>query len=305
VGLVREIAALAAAEDVPTVLHTSFNTFDIPAALAGRRRDHVAVFWHMHSRLNRGLVVTTRNVARFSVLGRMVERILCVAPNVADAVRGRGAPRDRVVVWPNAIELERFPPVDDERRRIARERLGVPQESTVLLHFGWDWERKGGDIFAAAVKDLRSTSPELVGISVGGGAQAEACRAELGLTPDAFRVLDPLDEVQVLHAAADVFVTPSRGEGMPFAMAEALASGVPVVASRIPGQEVLGDGLRACVLTSLEPAEVAGGVRSLLARDPATATADANDARAQISDRHSLQSWSDRLLDLYEEAIRG
>jgi glycosyltransferase involved in cell wall biosynthesis len=305
IGLVREIAGLVASSDVPTVLHTSFARFDIAAALAGRRRDHVAVLWHMQSRLNTGPLVTTRNIARFSLLGRMVQRILCVAPDVAEAVRARGAPREKVLVWPNAIELERFPPVDEERRRAARARLGVPDASTVLLHFGWDWERKGGDIFAAALQELRRTRPDVIGVSVGGGAQAEACRLELGLTPDELLVLDPIEDVQMLHASADVFVTPSRGEGMPFAMAEALASGIPVVATRIPGQEALGEGLRACVLTPLDPGDVAAGVRSLLERDAAAADLDAHEARAQISERHSLQAWSERLLRLYEETLSG
>jgi glycosyltransferase involved in cell wall biosynthesis len=303
VRLRREIAALVRASNEPTVLHTSFTSFDVAAALAGRRRDDVAVFWHMQSRLNAGPVVTARNIARFSVLGRMVHRILCVAPDVVDAVRGRGAPRDKVMLWPNAIDLARFPPVDETRRRVARERLGVPADANVLLHFGWDWDRKGGDIFAAAVEHLRQTDPRAIGISVGGGAQAEACRLELGLAPEVLRVLDPLDDVQLLHAAADVFVASSRGEGMPFAMAEALASGVPVVATRIPGHEALGEGLRACVLTSLDPAEVAAGVRSLLGRGAAAAALDANDARAQLSERHSLDAWSERLLSLYEEIL--
>ncbi len=301
--LVRELATMVADDDGPTVLHTSFTSFDTAAALAGRRREDVAVFWHMQSRINRGPVVTARNIARFSVLGRTVQQILCVAPDVADAVRTRGAPRGKVQVWPNAIDLDRFPVVDEDRRRSARAWLGVPQESTVLLHFGWDWDRKGGDIFTAAVQNLHRTNPEVIGITVGGGGEAEACRHESGLSPESLRVLNPVDDVQALHAAADVFVTPSRGEGMPFAMAEALASGIPVVATSIPGQEALAEGLRACVLTSLEPADVADGVRSLLARDPAAAAVDAEEARAQISERHSLHAWSERLLRLYEETL--
>ena len=299
----RSVRELVGESREPTILHTSFTAFDIAAALAGRRGRRVSVIWHMQSRLNTGALVTARNIARFSLLGRSVERILCVAPNVADAVRARGAPADRVLVWPNAIEIDRFPPVDRERRSAAREQLGVPGDATVLLHFGWDWERKGGDVFVDAVDRLHREDPRTLGISVGGGARAEAVRHDLGLPPGALRVLDPLDDVQLLHAAADVFVTPSRGEGRPFAVAEALASGVPVVATRIPGHAVLANGLGACVLTSLDAREVADGVRALLAREPGAAARDAVAARAHISERHSIDAWSSGMLRLYEETL--
>lgn len=284
----------------PTVLHTHYTTYDLPAAAAARRRPGTAVFWHVHSFARPQLRIRLRNAVKFGVWGRRVDGILCVTPEIAGALRGRLAPGERVVEFPNAIDAARFPLVTGERRASARGRLGIPPDARVLLHFAWDWEVKGGDLFLEAVRRLHL--PGVVALTVGGGAAARAKVAELGLE-DCVRVLDATPEVTGLYAAADVFVACSRREGMPFAMAEALASGLGVAASDIPGQARIGVGLAACRLARLEPAPLADAIGDLLARDPAVAAADGRAARARIEETLDLGGWAARLADLHAAAL--
>ena len=68
-----------------------------------------------------------------------------------------------------------------EEREIARLRLGLPADQPLLVHFGWDWHRKGGDLFMQAVRTLRERGIEAVGVTVGGGDPARALREQLGL----------------------------------------------------------------------------------------------------------------------------
>ena len=77
----------------PTILHTHFTLWDVPAALAARRLDRAAVIWHVHTTLGKTPASVLRNVAKFASLGRGVAAILCPAPNIADDVRRRLAPR--------------------------------------------------------------------------------------------------------------------------------------------------------------------------------------------------------------------
>ena len=286
----------------PVVLHTHFTAFDLPAVDAVRGRARAAVFWHIHSRARREPLVAARNVAKYSVFGRRVAGILCVAPDIAAAVRRRLAPRDRVVLVPNAVDVDRFPLVSPDRRAAARARLGLPASMPVLLHFGWDWERKGGDLFLRAVGALRAAGEPVVAATVAGGKPARALAAELGIA-DAVRVLEPINDVATLHAAADVFVSASRAEGMPFAMAEALSSGVPVVATDIPGQAAIGRGLGACRLTALDASALAEAIQATLARDPRELAADARAARERIRAEMDLGPWAARLMELYERAL--
>lgn len=92
---------------------------------------------------------------------------------------------------------------------------------------------------------------------------------------------------------------------MPFSIAETLCSGVPVVASDLPGQAALAPGLAARRLVGLDPAELAAAVRELLGRDPATAATDAATARAWVQAEMGLVPWAERLTALYERALAG
>ncbi len=277
----------------PAVLHSHFSFYDMASARAARGRSGTAFVWHLHSRLEPSLAARVRNQAKFRLLGRGIARVLCVAPNILDSALARGAPRDRTELWPNAIDVERFALVGPEERAEARRKLGLPDDRPVLLHFGWDWERKGGDRFLEAAALLSGRRP-IAAVTVGGGAPARELAATLGVS-DSVWVLEPQEDARSLHAAADVFLSPSRAEGMPFAMAEALAAGVPVVATDIPGQVLIGQGLDACRLVPGEPDRLAAAAAELLNVSEAARAA----ARAHIESAMGLGAWADRLARLY------
>jgi glycosyltransferase involved in cell wall biosynthesis len=297
----RELLAESAA---PTVLHTHFTSFDLPAALAARGRTRTPVFWHLHHHVRSTPRVLASNALKYGIAGRIVAGILCVAPDVAAATRRRLAPGDRVAFFPNAIDTSRFVPASRPERAAARARLGLPADAAVLLHFGWDWLRKGGDLFLRAASLLQREGRRLAVLTVGAGDDARALATELGLG-GSLVVQPPTDELPALYASADVFVSSSRAEGMPFAVTEALCSGVPVVATNLPGHVVQCAGLAAARLTTAEPAHLAEAIRSLLDRDSQTAAADARDARESIVGRFDLEAWADRLFHLYERAFDG
>lgn len=297
----RELAAwigeLLDESPEPTVLHTHYTTYDVPAVMAARRRDHAAVVWHVHSFASPRRGVALRNVAKHLAFGRGAARILCVTPEIAAALRRRLAPRGRVEFFPNAIDARRFPPPSAEERAAARRELRLEPEAPVALHFGWDWAIKGGDLFAAAVAEL---DPGLgaVALTVTTSDHALAACDRLGLG-DRLRVVAPRDDVRSLYAAADAFVACSPAEGMPFAMLEALASGVGVAATDIPGHRLIGADLPACRLSGDEPAVLARAVESLLTRDRATAEAEGAASRRAIEAGLDVRPWAGRLVERY------
>jgi glycosyltransferase involved in cell wall biosynthesis len=298
----RELAALLE-PGRPTILHTHFTAFDAPAALEASRRPDVRVVWHLHSPPRSDLAGRLRNLAKFSTLGRRVDRILCVAPDLAEAARRRGAPGERVEFFPNAIDTNAFRPPTPSEREVARRELGLEGDEPVLVHFGWDWKRKGGDVFVEAVSALEEEGRRVVAVTVGAPEQALGVLQASGV-PSSLRVAPLGERPQRLYAAADVFVSPSRAEGMPFAMLEALASGVPVAASDIPGQAVMGRGLGACRLTPLDPIALAAAIGALLDRGPAEAARDAAAARERVRAQLDLEPWAERLAALYERLGR-
>lgn len=279
-----------------TILQTHFAHFDVPAVAAAAGRRDVSVYWHEHSALSSAPVVVLRNLLKFGALTRGVERILCPSTELTEAVAWRLAPRRKIEFLPNAIDASRFPLPSDGERMAARSRLGLPADTAVLLHFGWNWSLKGGDLFLEAVRLLRQAGRDFLAITVTRDPAASRGRDELGLR-EAVAIVPPAD-ARELYAAADLFVSTSRSEGgTPFALMEALASGVPLVATDLPGNEFVCRANPRARLTSVNPAEIAATVGQAL---DAPSPDRREEARADIEERFSLQRWARHLCDLYE-----
>lgn len=293
-----------AIDERPTVLHTHFTAFDVPAVEVADRAPATKVFWHFHSRIRPEWPVSLRLIVKNILYARRVERVFCVAPDIRTAMLRRFAPRTRTVFLPNAIDTSRFQAEQADARASARDELGLPQTGPVLLHLGWDWHRKGGDIFLRTARIIARDHPGLVAATVGAGPEALELAADLGIQRH-IRILAPTDRIQRLYAAADLFVSSSRAEGMPYAVAEALTCGTPVLASDIPGHVAIGAKLDACRITALDPAALASGASELLSRPTSAVIEQAESARQHIRATMDLGPWSERVLELYELAVPG
>ena len=305
----RQLAPLLEEEAGPAILHTHFTGFDLPAVAARRlqpqsRRRELAVVWQIHTMPPTSVLAWPRNALKFGLIGRPVRQMLCVGPQIARTLRRCGARRAAVTVFENAIDTALFPLVGAEERASARAALDLPQDVPVLLHFGWSWRLKGGDHFLRAVRILRDEGQDLVAVTVGSDPQAEADRARLGLA-DCVRLQPALEQVRMLYAAADLLVSSSRSEGapLPYAVTEALSSGIPVVASRIAGRTRRHPEIAAFQLAELDPREIAASIRALLARPPERVLADAQEAHEWTRAHADLELWSEHLLALYDRVL--
>jgi glycosyltransferase involved in cell wall biosynthesis len=164
------------------------------------------------------------------------------SPELVDRVRALGFPEERSRVIPYGVDMTAFSP-DPARRHIWRERLGVPEDAPLVLSVGRMATKKGFHILMQALPELLASVPEAHVVLAGGGDLLPRFQEEALRFPGRLHLPGPVlrDTLPDLYRAADVFVLSavhdSKGnvDGLPNVILEAMASGLPVVASGISG----------------------------------------------------------------------
>jgi starch synthase len=231
-------------------------------------------------------------------------RCLVVAPGTEAArVRAeRGVPAGRIVAVPNPLDLDQWVPGD---RAAARAALDLPQDARVVVWHGRvDLHRKGLDVLVDAWQLVLAGARrlDLRLLLVGTGPDAEPLRALLtDQAPAGVHWLDRYtldrDELRRHLHAADVAVLSSRHEGFAVAPLEAMACGLPVVASDVPGvQDLLpgGEADGGLVVPVDDAAALAHALRALLGDLPRARRVGAA-ARRRAEQAYSLDAVGEQL----------
>jgi predicted O-methyltransferase YrrM len=139
-----------------------------------------------------------------------------------------------------------FAPRDEARRAAMRGTLGASPDELLLFTAARFEQVKGFDVYLRAIERLREDPawPRLRFAWAGAGPADDSIRAAIATlgVGDRVHLLGARDDVDAWLGAADAFVLPSRAEGMPLSIMEAMASGLPVIASAVSGiPEQVGD----------------------------------------------------------------
>ena len=236
---------------------------------------------------------------------RSFARVAAVSRASRDEMLARGLSPGRVTVIPNGIPLPCAPPDRDRARAALAALAPVPPGAPLIGYLGRLSAEKGVRELAAAL-----ASPCLEGahaVLVGEGplrAEVEEALRQNGAIRRT-HLLGWRADAAGLLPAFDVLVLPSWREGVPLAALEAMAAGVPVVASRVGGMpDVLRDGETGVLVPAKDPGALAAALASLLAdgeRRRALAAAAGQDLKA----RFSAPAMARAYLDLYRAAAAG
>ena len=170
-------------------------------------------------------------------LSRFTDGLITI--NQEDYRRAQKFHAGKTVLIPGVgIDLDKFQKKEPTRQEI-RNKLGIPESKIILMSVGELTKRKNHMAAIEALAHLKEY--DILYMICGDGplkAQLRAKAAELGVR-DRLKLLGFRKDIAELHKAADIFVFPSLQEGLPVAVMEAMASGLPVVASKIRGNEDL------------------------------------------------------------------
>jgi glycosyltransferase involved in cell wall biosynthesis len=290
----RHVAAAA-----PDVLHTHLGYADLMGGLAARslRLPAVATI-HVMERSS-GARERAKDELMALARRRCARRVICVSECARRwyLATGWDAP-ERVVVVPNGVAAN----AATSAAPSTRARLGLAPEDLVVAMAAVLREGKGHDVAIAAVRVLRAQFPSVRLLVLGDGPERARIARLAAPLSDAVVLAGHRDDVPVLLAAADVLVHPTAHDALPSAVLEAMAAGVPVVASAVGGiPEAVIDG-ETGLLVRAPPRidELAAALGRVLGDLDLRARLGAA-ARARYETRFTAERWARRLRSVYEE----
>ena len=231
---------------------------------------------------------------------RSFPRVVAVSEEVRQRLLAAGVPQERVRVIPNGIDSRPFmvkrstDPIDWSQDRPAV--VGMVARLSA---------EKGVDLFLRAAAQVAGAIPHVRFVVVGDGPdrqELEALIDELRLRPFA-SMLGRRNDMPAQYASFDLLVSSSRKEGLPITILEAMASGLPLVATAVGDVvNVVRDGETGIVLPAGDPGPLALAIVDLL-RDGEKRRRLGSAARQLVESQYSAQRMSNDYLDTYKDAM--
>ena len=263
------------------------NTFGLPGAAMAAVGVRIGSRRELNPDKSRSQIFLQRQAYRCAT------KVVANSPAAARMLQQEGLGTGSIAVIPNGIDGARFPSRDAARPL-----------RTVMTVANLRPEKSHETVIAAAAS-LVKTHPDLRFQFVGDGprrSQLEALSRERGMA-GRIEFLGHRDDVPALLAAADMFVLPSRSEAFPNGAIEAMAAGLPVVASAVGGLlDLIEDGRTGVLVPADDPAALALEVQRLLDQ-PARAIALGGAARREVLRRYSFDRMVAAFEELYLEAL--
>ncbi|MBI4376075.1 MAG: glycosyltransferase family 4 protein [Elusimicrobia bacterium] len=238
-------------------------------------------------------------------LSRIKPRFFAVTSDIAaEARQALGDPTVEIV--PNGVDTDLHHPVSPLERAALRTRVGWPEAPLGFLYTGRlsaekslprfleTWARVTAECFGDAFMAFAGEGPE--------EGVLRQTAARLGLEGRVF-FHGAVEDVHWLYAAADVFVLPSRAEGLSNSLLEALASGLPVIASRVGGNaEYLEEGRTGLLFDPGNPVELELKIKAVLERADLRRELGRR-GRELAETRFSLKALAERYKSFYRESL--
>lgn len=228
---------------------------------------------------------------------RRFDAVIAVSAPIAERVRASGVAAARIHLVPNVVALDGGAISRDEARR----RLNLPDVPVI----GWVGRlsaEKGPDLALEAFARLGRSDARLV--IIGGGPEESRLRSRADVLGVTDRILwrGIVPDARALFPAFDAFFLSSRSEGTPVALLEAMASKIPVVATRVGGVPDIIDDSSARLLESGDVDGMAAALAHVL-DEPDLASERAERALARLSGGFTAETWLSRYESIYRAIL--
>jgi len=243
------------------------------------------------------------------VVGRSVlksaDRVITVSRKTMEYVLKLGADKSKTSVMYNGVDQNFFYPMNKEK---SREKLGLSENRTLILTVRRLFYKNGLDTLIESASLLARDFPNLLFIVVGNGPDRKFITnriRQLGVNANIrLTRFVPEELLPLYYNAADYFVIPSSsGEGLPMVLLEAMACGLPVIATTVGGTpEIIKDMVNGVLVPPRNQRAIAQAISKLLSLKKES-QAIRIESRKTIEDNFSWDKNVHQLIEIYEEFL--
>jgi glycosyltransferase involved in cell wall biosynthesis len=292
------------AEEKPDIVHAHLLRANLLACLT---RSNHAVVWHEHGTgewLNPAARLLERQLMTRS------QSVIAISKNVRDNLAARvPSMASRISILPNAIDTSKVNAASPaEKYRLRQTTWGLGQEHLVVGYVGrLDDKFKGISFLLKSIAQMKPSMPQLRLLIVGDGndrGSLEQLTDQLGIK-DSVIFTGSRSDLEQIYPSFDVLALPSLSEGFGIVLLEAMAHGVPVVASRVGGiPEVVMDHETGLLVPPADSKALSRALEDLL-RDPERRNSMGQKGLTHVKTNYDLRNIIPKFEQIYFDIIRA
>lgn len=307
---VRQLSGLMR-KRMPALVKTWIYHADLLGGLAAMQAGGIPVIWGIRQTNVKGEKLLKKLLACIVnplLSYSLPDAIVCCAEEARKIHAGFGYARKKLCVIPNGFDLNRFTP-NEHKRQEMRAELGVPDTALLVGMVTRMHPMKDIGNFLKAAARVAQEVPGARFLLCGEGLtrdslQVESWRREAGLPGDRLLLLGRRNNVEWLYPALDLFVSSSLSEGFPNVLGEAMACGVPCVATDV-GDSRLIVGDTGSIVPSRNPEALASAILEKLNLTAEIRHSLGEAARNRIVTNYSIATVSAQYAALFDRVIQA
>jgi glycosyltransferase involved in cell wall biosynthesis len=240
---------------------------------------------------------------------RTADYFVAITRGITEELKARGVSPRSIVSIANTVDTLKFRPVGAFERSRLRQKLAIPNKRVIITYTGRLVSYKGLPLLLRVAETMQSTFPEVGFVLVGsGGLDMHNCEADLKLFVKAKGLEETVcfaGETGNVHEylqVSDIFVLPSE-DAFPLALVEAMACGLPIVATRVGGiPEIVSDKENGLLVEPRNFHQLYEAIAALVA-DNGLSHSLGNLAKHTVRERYSAAAVSAQYVELFRNAV--
>lgn len=262
------------------------------------------------------VVYTNHFILPNDAVTRLTNRLLDKRQDQMIAVCNRG--RDQLIAngWSGGHIRVIFNAVDPEvwagerSESTMREELGIPADRFVMLCASRFADDKGHRYLIDSVKRLTELcAVPFTLVLAGDGPLLEPCKEQVrafGLTEDQVRFIGFRQDIKNLYKGSDLYINSSQHEALSFLIIEAMAAGLPVIATDMGGNDdIVNDAAGCGLLVEYDNSDSMAGAMKVMLEEPDFLAQCREGAKRTIQEKFEIHKMADATYQVYEKAVNG